>query len=296
MDTKNINYLDVGGIRTRFFEKGTGAPLVLIHGGAIGTGSSFDIFSENLDPLAKRFHVYALDKLGHGETDNPEIDAHYTIERMTEHIIAFVRRLGLERIFLIGQSRGAYNGVAICLDHPELVRALILCNSASITPGIGAIPEFSKRVRAEAPFEVGTREWVRYRAEVMCYSGNIVSEPWVDEWYRIFHLEKSTKARNKMTLLSATVFEPSIDHNKEQMIARVISGGFSTPTLIHWGRDDPSAPLEPMGLKVFDLLASNFAQVSMHVANRAGHFAFREKQAEFNRLAISYFESFGDED
>ncbi len=292
MNSQNLGFVDVDGIRTRYFEKGAGAPLVLVHGGAIGTGSSFDIFVENFDLLAEYFHVYALDKLGHGETGNPQSDADYTIERMTGHVEGFVRALGLDRIFLIGQSRGAYNGVALCLDRPELVRAFILCNSASMTPGVGAIPEFSRKVRREAPFQAGTREWVRYRAEVMCFSGAIVTDAWVDEWHRIYHLEKSSRARDKMASLGPAVFEPSIDRDKERTIARIAGGEFRTPTLIHWGRDDPSAPLDPMGLKVFDLLASNFAAVSMHVANRAGHFAFREKQLEFNRLAAGFFGSF----
>ena len=284
-----IKYVDVDGIHTRYFEKGAGAPLVMIHGGAIGTGSSYDIFAENLNVLAESFHVFAPDKLGHGETDNPESDERYTIGEMTDHIHRFIQTLGLSDINLIGQSRGAFNGVSLCLDHPDLIRGFVLCNSASMTPGVGAIPEFSKKVRAQAPFEIGTPEWVRYRAAVMCFSGDIVSQAWVDEWHRVFHLPKSTVARDKMKTLSAAVFEPSVDAGKSLVIARIEAGEYRTPTLIHWGKDDPSAPLDPMGLKVFDLLATNYPEVSMHVANRAGHFAFREKHAEFNRLAAGFF-------
>ena len=288
-ENPHIKYVDIDGIRTRYFEKGNGAPLVLIHGGAIGTGSSYDIFAENLDVLAETFHVFAPDKLGHGETDNPASDERYTIGEMTEHIYRFVEVLGLRDINLIGQSRGAFNGVSLCLDHPELIRGFVLCNSASMTPGVGAIPEFSKKVRAEAPFEIGTPDWVRYRAEVMCFSGDIVSQAWVDEWHRVFHLPKSTVAREKMQTLSTSVFEPSVNADKDRVIERIKAGEYQTPTLIHWGKDDPSAPFDPMGLKVFDLLATNYPNVSLHVANQAGHFAFREKSAEFNRLANGFF-------
>ena len=288
-----FKYIDVDGVRTRYFEKGSGQPLVLIHGGAIGTGSSPDIFAENLEVLAESFRVIAPDKLGHGETDNPATDADYTIARMTDHIYRFIRTLELDDINLIGQSRGAFNGTSLCLDHPELIRGFILCNSASMTPGVGAIPEFSKKVRAQAPFEIGSRDWVRYRAEVMCFAKACVTEAWVDEWYRIFHLPKSTVAREKMKTLSTKVFEPSVDTDKAHTIERIENGAYTTPTLIHWGKDDPSAPLDPMGLRVFDLLASNYPSVSMHVANRAGHFAFRESHDEFNRLATSFFTALG---
>ena len=291
MIADHFKYVDVDGVRTRYFEKGGGRPLVLIHGGAIGTGSSLDIFAENLEVLVEAFRVIAPDKLGHGETDNPATDADYTIARMTDHIYRFIRTLGLDDINLIGQSRGAFNGTSLCLDHPEMIRGFILCNSASMTPGVGASPEFSKKVRAQAPFEIGSRDWVRYRAEVMCFAKACVSEAWVDEWYRIFHLPKSTVAREKMKTLSTEIFEPSVDDDKARTIERIKNREYTTPTLIHWGKDDPSAPLDPMGLRVFDLLASNYPKRVDACRQPAGHFVFRESHDEFNRLATSFFTS-----
>jgi hypothetical protein len=44
----DIKHIGVEGIRTRYFEKGSGAALVLIHGGAMGTGSSLNIFGEKI--------------------------------------------------------------------------------------------------------------------------------------------------------------------------------------------------------------------------------------------------------
>ena len=293
MIADHFKYVDVNGVRTRYFEKGSGRPLVLIHGGAIGTGSSLDVFAENLEVLAESFRVIAPDKLAHGETDNPATDADYTIAAMTDHLLRFIQTLELDDINLIGQSRGAFNSTTLCLDHPNLIRGFVLCNSASMTPGVGALPEFSRKVRANAPFEEGSREWVQYRAEVMCFAAACVTEAWVDEWYRIFHLPKSTDARERMRTLNTEVFEPSVVADKERAIERIENGEYSTPTLIHWGREDPSAPLDPMGLRVFDLLASNYSEVSMHVTNRAGHFAFRERHDEFNRLAVSYFNALG---
>ena len=290
-DEGDIKYIDVEGIRTRYFEKGKGEPLVLIHGGAMGTGSSLGIFGENLDALARSFHVFAFDKIGHGYTDNPETDDDYTIERMTAHAYQLIRAVGLDRTNLIGQSRGAFNGVSLCLDYPELVHGFVLCNSASMTPGVAAIPPFSKKARAEAPFEAGTKEWVRYRSEIMCYSKACVSDDYVDEWHKVYHLPKSTVAREKMKTLGPGLFEPGFDAVKERELARIREGALRVPTLVHWGKNDPSAALDPMGYSVFNLLSENAAEVSMYVANQAGHFAFKEKHADFNRVVTGFFES-----
>ncbi len=284
-----IKYVDVDGIRTRYYEAGSGAPLVLVHGGAIGTGSSLGIFDQNLDELARTFHVFALDKIGQGYTDNPETDADYTIARMTRHAHRFIKTVGLTRIYLIGQSRGAFNGIEICLDDPGLVSGFILCNSASMAPGVEAIPAFSKKARAEAPHAPGSKEWVRDRSRIMSYSEAGWTDTYIDEWHRIHHLPKSVFAREKMQTFGPRQFEPSVDRAKESVFERLRNGELRVPTLVHWGMNDPSAPFETDGMNVFKMLSANASAVALHVVNHAGHFAFREKSAEFNRLVPAYF-------
>jgi 2-hydroxy-6-oxo-6-(2'-carboxyphenyl)-hexa-2,4-dienoate hydrolase len=285
----HIKYVDVDGIRTRYYEAGRGAPLVLVHGGAMGTGSSLGIFDQNLDELARTYHVFALDKIGQGHTDNPKTDADFTIERMTRHVYRFITAVGLTRTYLIGQSRGAFNGIEICLDAPGLVRGFILCNSASMAPGVEAIPAFSKKARAEAPHEPGSKEWVRYRSQIMCYSDVSLTDAYIDEWHGIHHLPKSAVAREKMRTLGPRQFEPSVDRAKDRVFERLRCGELRVPILVHWGMNDPSAPFETDGMNVFRLLSANAAAITLHVVNHAGHFAFREKSAEFNRLVPAYF-------
>lgn len=64
-------FIDVDGVKTHFYEKGKGRPIVLVHGGNFGSkessGNSWT-WSLNLDALAKRYHVIAVDKLGQGFT------------------------------------------------------------------------------------------------------------------------------------------------------------------------------------------------------------------------------------
>ena len=291
VDAKSLKFLNIDGINTRYYEAGAGQPLVLVHGGAFGAGSSLEIFAQNLEALESAFHVFALDKIGHGYSDNPQTDADYTIECMTRHVHKFILTLGLERVNLIGQSRGAFNSISICLDDPQLVRGVVLCNSASLVPGVEAIPAYTKRVRAAAPFETGTKEWARYRASVMSFSDSSITDEYVDDWLRIYHLPKSIDARGKMEKLAVAQFYPSVEIAKEREFNRIRNGELSVPTLIHWGKDDPSALLDPDGLAVFKLLSENSSQVSLHITNEAGHFAFKEKPAEFNSLVTGFFSS-----
>ncbi|MBM3509418.1 MAG: alpha/beta hydrolase [Alphaproteobacteria bacterium] len=287
----NAKYVDVAGVRTRYVEAGAGAPLVMIHGGAFGTGSSLDIFVRNIEPLAERYRVIAYDKIGHGYTDNPPEADGYTVRRMTAHAIAFIDALGLKDAYLIGQSRGAYNGIALALARPDLVRAFVLCNSASLVKGVAADPQFSRDVRAKATHPVGSPAWVRYRTEAMCMPGTHIDEAWVEAWHTVWHLPKSGEARAALAATAARVFEPDFAAEKAELYAAIEAGRYRTPTLIYWGKNDPSAPFDPMGLEVFERLSDRCAPVSLHVANRAGHFAFREAPAEFNRVVASFFDA-----
>ena len=66
MKSVDSKFVDVHGIRTRYFEKGTGENVLLIHGGVFGSNDVADCSLDwglNFDDLAQWFHVYALDTL-----------------------------------------------------------------------------------------------------------------------------------------------------------------------------------------------------------------------------------------
>ncbi len=75
-------WIDVDGISTRYVEAGAGRTVVLIHGGQAGDatgGASAEDFGTNFAALAENFHVIAVDRLGQGQTDNPNSDDDWTI-------------------------------------------------------------------------------------------------------------------------------------------------------------------------------------------------------------------------
>jgi pimeloyl-ACP methyl ester carboxylesterase len=85
-------FIDVNGIRTRYFEKGAGPIVVLFHGGHFGSHDAADCAEDwnlNFDGLAQWFHVYAVDKIGQGYTDNPKRDEDYTMATVVQHAYGF---------------------------------------------------------------------------------------------------------------------------------------------------------------------------------------------------------------
>ena len=57
-------YVDVNGVKARYYEAGTGEPMVMIHCGFTAGSSTANVFSRNIAGLAKRFHVFAVGPAG----------------------------------------------------------------------------------------------------------------------------------------------------------------------------------------------------------------------------------------
>ena len=62
-------FLDVDGVRLHYIERGTGEPLVLIH----GNGTLIQDFTANglVDRLSERYRVIVIERPGYGYSDRP---------------------------------------------------------------------------------------------------------------------------------------------------------------------------------------------------------------------------------
>ena len=100
--------IDIDGISTRYYEAGSGDPLVLVYGGNFGTsdsGSSAYTWSQNWRALGRSHRVIMPDKLGQGHTDNPKNDD-YTMRAVVQHLAGFLGAMKLPPVHLVGHSRG----------------------------------------------------------------------------------------------------------------------------------------------------------------------------------------------
>jgi len=131
-------FIDVNGVRTRYFEYGEGEPLVLLHGGGLGSFSrprnNANVWALNIPGLAKHFHVFALDRIGAGLTDIPKDDNQLTREGDANHVYEFIKAVGLTEVHLVGHSAGGGVAQVVALRHPEVVRTLVIANTGGETP------------------------------------------------------------------------------------------------------------------------------------------------------------------
>ncbi len=277
-------YIEVDGIRTRYFEHGIGPIVVLFHGGHFGSHDAADCaedWSLNFDGLAQWFHVYAVDKIGQGFTDNPKRDEDYTMATVVQHAYAFLKALGLRKIHPVGHSRGAYLVARLTLEHPELFDSCILVDTNTLAPGISK----NETVMANPPQPRLGRESQRWVLQKYSYSFEHISEQWLDVMMRIVALPKYQEAVRKMEEagLCTTRFLPHLARQKDETLGIIRDRGFGLPTLLAWAYNDPTATID-QGHSLFNLIAGSTPDSRMYIYNRAGHFSYREHPAEFNDM------------
>ena len=120
-----MTYAQVNEINLFYETTGQGRPLILLHGG-LGSG---DMFGANRDALADAGHqVISVDLQGHGRT--ADIDRPIDAQLMAGDIAALIEHLRLEKPDVVGYSLGGGVAFFTALQHPELIRRLVLISVA----------------------------------------------------------------------------------------------------------------------------------------------------------------------
>lgn len=91
-----------GKVVWRRFGGGTGAPLLVVHGGPGATSA----YLEPLRALGAERPVYFWDQLGCGRSERPSDPGLWNIPRFVEEMAAVRASLGLTRLHILGQSWG----------------------------------------------------------------------------------------------------------------------------------------------------------------------------------------------
>jgi len=118
-------FLEVNGVRLHYVERGSGKPLVLLH----GNGSMIQDFESSglIDLAAKSYRVIIFDRPGFGHSDRPR-SVVWTPTAQAELIESALGRLGVSHAIVLGHSWGASVAVALALKYPKLVQGLVLAS------------------------------------------------------------------------------------------------------------------------------------------------------------------------
>jgi pimeloyl-ACP methyl ester carboxylesterase len=261
------SYLDVDGIRTFYVDRGSGVPLVLVHGAAPGACTLVS-WQPNLDPLAAAgFRVIAFDQPGFGLTDLP---ADHSLEYRVAHAKAFIDALGLERYHLVGNSVGAYVAARLALEDPRVDRLILISSSVLAPRGSAEADALAREHSAELRAFEPSLDSVRAMTMKTLFCPELVTEALVQA-----RLEMSSGPRYQAQVArrSAAPQRPILDELPS----------LAPKTLILWGNNDKGAAVE-RSLLLFKLIPG----AELHIFDQCGHWVQWDQAERFNALVADF--------
>lgn len=118
-------YCSVDGTRLYYTERGTGEPIVFVH----GLGSSSRDWSAQVAPFSNRYRVLRLDLRGHGRSERGA--GSYSIPQFARDVAVVLRKQAAVPAHVVGLSMGGMVALELAAEALPLLRSLVVVNSVA---------------------------------------------------------------------------------------------------------------------------------------------------------------------
>lgn len=167
METTRVN-----GVELLYADQGPkDGPAVMF---ANSLGTDFRLWDDLLPHLPVGLRLIRYDKRGHGLSE--ETPGPYSIEQLADDAAGLIRYLGLRDVVFVGLSIGGLIGQSLAARHGDLLRGLVISNSAA---KIGDAEMWQARIaaiRAEGLASIGAVTMERWFSPAFRTSG--AADPW----------------------------------------------------------------------------------------------------------------------
>jgi non-heme chloroperoxidase len=252
------------GVKLEYAEQGlaTGTPVIFIH----GFTDSWHSFQSVLPHLPSSVHAYAISLRGHGDSDRP-LEGYATADFAAD-IADFIKQLKIGPAIIVGHSMGGIIAQRLVLDHPQLVKALVIGSSSPLfvknegSEGMMAALNSFTTPNVDSSFARQFQESTIVKPVDKTYVDTLVAESCkvpTHVWKAAF-----------TTTIMATNY---VDDLKK----------ITQPVLIVWGDKDVICVRHDQ-----DLFTSNIKQAKLVVYNGTGHSLHWEEPARFANDLLAF--------
>jgi len=114
------------GVRIAYETAGSGPSVMLVHGFAASRVQNWKGPGWFETLTGAGYRVVAMDCRGHGDSDKPHEPSAYDHAIMAEDVVAVMEAANATPCFLMGYSMGGFISMHVLMDHPDLVKKLVI--------------------------------------------------------------------------------------------------------------------------------------------------------------------------
>jgi pimeloyl-ACP methyl ester carboxylesterase len=284
--TTTYHRIAVDGVDIFYREAGVvSAPTIALLHGFPSSSREYDTL---IPLLATRYHIVAPDFPGFGQSQAPPPSSYtYTFDNLAATTTRVFEQLGIGRYSLYLHDYGGPVGFRMMQLHPERLRALIVQNANAYREGLGVkwmgiahywtdraghpeiLEAFVSQAATEQRHTLGTSRAERYNPDTWTDEFSFLSRP----GQREIQAELLYDYRTNVAAYPAWQAWLRTHH---------------PPTLVVWGRNDPS--FVAAGAEAFK---RDLPEAEVHLLD-AGHFALDERNDEIAGLILRFMADQGE--
>ena len=260
--------IKTGSFDTNYHDEGSGFPLLLVHGSGPGV-SAWANWRLVIPELSKNARVLAPDMVGFGYTDRPDRIA-FNMKTWVQQAVDFLDALEIEQADIVGNSFGGALAIAMCIEHPERIRKLVLMGAMGvnfeITPGLDSVWGYTPSV-----------ENMKTMLDLFVYDKSIATDDLAKMRYEASIESGFQESFSAMFPLPRQEWVDFMAYSDEE-IAKI-----KHHTLIIHGREDRVIPISN-SYKLINLIDD----AQLHVFGHCGHWTQIEQSKRFSILVASF--------
>ena len=225
------------------------------------------MWDPQMEALTKSYRVLRYDKRGHGESEASP--GPYSFELLADDLLALLDALKIEKTHFVGLSMGGMTGMTMALKRPDVLRSLVLCDTASQDP-LGDPGLWQQRI--DAVKAAGSMEpMVEMTVARFLVADTIRTKPQVADAVR--RMVRATDTTGYIGCCQAL--------SKLALTDRIAA--ISLPTLVVVGAEDPATHVG-MAKGIHERIKGS----ELVILDRAAHLSNMDQPAAFSEAVLSF--------
>lgn len=257
-------FVELSHGRTRYFDIGSGAPTILLHG--VGFSAGATSWYRNILRLSEGLRVIAVDFVGWGIGDR--LEQGYSFAYLVDFVREFQDALGIGSSNIVGHSMGGWIASLFAYESPERVDRLALTASGGTA---------TRTLAQMTEFQPPTKQATYDRIAALPGISEADAKDWTEYDWKNMQATGALESYRKI-LANMNVAETRARYNILRRLPHI-----SARTLVVWGARDEVNDIA-LGQKTAELIPNAHL-----VTFDCGHMVPHEAPAELDEVLLEFF-------